>query len=203
MFYGWLEAEGRLPGPSPVRRLQPIRIPPGVPRPADDDVIAAALAAADARTLLMLRLAAELGLRRGEVAAADTRLLELAGLRVRGKGRIPPRVGGSPFPVRGPLAYCWPDFAIRVNGTEAHRAHEAGGDHGRYRAGGRVRLEHLPGQARLTVPRKLAFWVAVGGASIIANFAVELAARKIPQPGLARFVEFLHNGPGNGREGTV
>ena len=53
------------------------------------------------------------------------------------------------------------------------------------------------------MPRKLAFWVAVGGASIIANFAVELAARKIPQPGLARFVEFLHNGPGNGREGTV
>lgn len=34
----------------------------------------------------MLRLGAELGLRRAEMASADTRRLELRGLRVRGKG---------------------------------------------------------------------------------------------------------------------
>lgn len=38
------------------------------PRPADSDVVASALRAADPRVALMLRLATELGMRRGEVA---------------------------------------------------------------------------------------------------------------------------------------
>lgn len=44
--------------------------------------------------------------------------------------------------------------------------------------------------------RKAAFWLAVGGVSILSNFALELAARKVPSLGLARFVAFTHNGPG-------
>ena len=51
--------------------------------------------------------------------------------------------------------------------------------------------------------KKAAFWVAVGGASVLANFGMELLAQRVPHPGLARFVEFLHNGPGAGRTGTV
>lgn len=51
--------------------------------------------------------------------------------------------------------------------------------------------------------KKAAFWVAVAGTSILANFGLELAARKLPHKGLARFVEFVHNGPGSGQTGTV
>ena len=85
-LFGWLAVEQLPPGPDPAARLAPVRIPAGVPKPADDRDILTALAAARPRTLLMLRLAAELGLRRGEVARVDTRHLELAGLRVTGKG---------------------------------------------------------------------------------------------------------------------
>jgi hypothetical protein len=46
--------------------------------------------------------------------------------------------------------------------------------------------------------RKAAFWVAVGGVSILSSFALELVARKVPSLGLARFTEFVHSGPGNG-----
>lgn len=43
--------------------------------------------------------------------------------------------------------------------------------------------------------RKLAFWATVAGVSVLANFAVELAAARIPSPGLRRFVAFIHAGP--------
>lgn len=46
------------------------------------------------------------------------------------------------------------------------------------------------------IVKKAAFWGAVGGVAILANFTVELAARKVPVPGLARFVSFIHCGPG-------
>lgn len=42
--------------------------------------------------------------------------------------------------------------------------------------------------------RRLAFWVAVGGVSIFANFALELVATRVPQLGLARFAAFTHKG---------
>jgi hypothetical protein len=42
--------------------------------------------------------------------------------------------------------------------------------------------------------RKAAFWVAVAGVSIIANFAVEYAAARLPVGGLRSFVSFLHKG---------
>jgi hypothetical protein len=44
--------------------------------------------------------------------------------------------------------------------------------------------------------RRAAFWVTVGGVAILSNFALELAAEKIPQLGLRRFVAFTHRGPG-------
>ncbi|HWB34590.1 MAG TPA: hypothetical protein VHA75_01050 [Rugosimonospora sp.] len=44
--------------------------------------------------------------------------------------------------------------------------------------------------------RKASFWVAVGGVSILSQFAIELAARKVPIPGLRQFVGFIHCGPG-------
>lgn len=45
--------------------------------------------------------------------------------------------------------------------------------------------------------RKASFWLAVGGTAILANFAMELAAAKIPSDGLRRFVGFIHRGPGS------
>ncbi len=42
--------------------------------------------------------------------------------------------------------------------------------------------------------RRLPFWLTVGGVSILANFALELAALKVPQLGLRRFVAFTHLG---------
>ena len=44
--------------------------------------------------------------------------------------------------------------------------------------------------------RKASFWLAVGGVAILSQFALELAARKLPIPGLLRFTEFVHCGPG-------
>lgn len=42
------------------------------------------------------------------------------------------------------------------------------------------------------MPRKLSFWVAVAGVSILSNYAVEVLAPKFP--GLARFTAKLHQG---------
>lgn len=42
--------------------------------------------------------------------------------------------------------------------------------------------------------RRLAFWTAVAGVSILANFGLELAANRLPQLGLARFTAFTHKG---------
>ena len=44
--------------------------------------------------------------------------------------------------------------------------------------------------------RRAAFWAAVAGTSILANFGLELLAAKMPQLGLARFVAFTHAGGG-------
>jgi integrase/recombinase XerC len=62
----------------------------GAPRPAPDHAWQSALAATDARTTLMLRLAGEAGMRRGEVSQVHTRdVLESGGgaqLLIHGKG---------------------------------------------------------------------------------------------------------------------
>jgi hypothetical protein len=52
--------------------------------------------------------------------------------------------------------------------------------------------------SRRLTGKKAAFWVAVGGVALLANFVVELAADKVPVPGLARFVSYIHRGPGTG-----
>ncbi|WP_224097279.1 tyrosine-type recombinase/integrase [Mycobacterium avium] len=88
-FFSWAYKAARVPvylGDV----LATVRQPQAVPRPAPDDAWGAALAAADARTMLMLRLAAEVGLRRAEVAQVHTRDVFVAGgsaqLVVHGKG---------------------------------------------------------------------------------------------------------------------
>jgi hypothetical protein len=40
--------------------------------------------------------------------------------------------------------------------------------------------------------RKLSFWLGVAGVSVLANYAMELAAPSVP--GLARFTAKLHQG---------
>lgn len=42
--------------------------------------------------------------------------------------------------------------------------------------------------------KKLAFWIAVAGVSILSHAAVEYAAVKLPSGGLRNFVGFLHSG---------
>lgn len=42
--------------------------------------------------------------------------------------------------------------------------------------------------------RRLSFWLAVGGVSVLSNFGLELVANRWPQLGLARFTAFTHKG---------
>lgn len=44
--------------------------------------------------------------------------------------------------------------------------------------------------------RRLAFWGAVAGVAVLANFGVELVAEKSPWPGLKRFAAYTHKGNG-------
>lgn len=88
-FYGWLVATGRLDR-NPAALLRPVPETRGVPRPAPDDVLTEGMMVADERTRMMIRLAAEAGLRCCEIATV--RSDDVAGdrgrytLRIRGKG---------------------------------------------------------------------------------------------------------------------
>lgn len=88
-FFGWMLAEGRLTS-DPSRDLPSVSPAAPSPQPAPDRVYRSALMAAGPRVMLMLRLAAELGLRRAEVAQVATGDLteQFDGfvLRVHGKG---------------------------------------------------------------------------------------------------------------------
>jgi hypothetical protein len=44
--------------------------------------------------------------------------------------------------------------------------------------------------------RRLAFWLAVGGVSILAQFTLEVVADRIGPPGLRQFVAYTHKGVG-------
>lgn len=47
--------------------------------------------------------------------------------------------------------------------------------------------------------KKTLFWVGVTGAgAVIGPFFIELAADKLPIPGLKRFVGYIHRGPNTG-----
>lgn len=84
-FLRWAHREGHdgLPSADVVILA---RAPKGLPRPAAAEAIRAALAAAEPRVQLMIRLAAGCGLRRAEVAAVHTRDWRPGVLVVTGKG---------------------------------------------------------------------------------------------------------------------
>lgn len=88
-FYAWGVEAGHIEQ-SPALRVPRVKPKQPKPRPADDRSYRLALLAGTARERLMLRLAIEAGLRRGEVARVHSRdlLPDLTGwtLRVHGKG---------------------------------------------------------------------------------------------------------------------
>lgn len=88
-FYSWAELVGHVAA-SPAKLLPEVSTPTPLPRPIPDEDLADALDRADDRRRLILRLAAEVGLRRAEIAACHTGdLRERAGrvaLLVHGKG---------------------------------------------------------------------------------------------------------------------
>lgn len=89
LFYEWAMFRG-LMLTNPARELPKVRMVQGIPRPAPDRAYHEALMAARPRERMMLRLAAEVGMRRSEVAQAHTDDLmhDLVGfsLVVHGKG---------------------------------------------------------------------------------------------------------------------
>jgi integrase/recombinase XerC len=88
VFYRWAALSGRLSGPSPADQLEPVAIPPALPRPASEAGITAALAAGTDRDRLMLLLGAYAGLRCMEIARVHPRdVVDGQTLRVTGKGR--------------------------------------------------------------------------------------------------------------------
>lgn len=70
-FYFWAEKYGHISN-NPAAELDPVKTTQGLPRPASESDYSKALAESGPRVSLMLRLSAELGLRRGEVAALHT-----------------------------------------------------------------------------------------------------------------------------------
>lgn len=88
-FFAWAYRTGRVPAYLGDELPRP-RPPRSMPRPAPDTAWSAALASADLRTTLMMRLAGEAGLRRAEVARVHTAELTDgfggAQLLVHGKG---------------------------------------------------------------------------------------------------------------------
>ena len=88
-FFTWAHKNGHLPV-DPIAELPQVRVPKSSVHSCPDEVYAAALARADYRGTLILRLAAEAGLRRGEIARIHRKDLRgSAGryeLLVHGKG---------------------------------------------------------------------------------------------------------------------
>ena len=97
-FYRWAVRTGRLEE-SPAEDLPSPGVVPPTPRPTPEIIYREALGRADERVRLMVRLAAELGMRRAEVAQVHARDVEpdIVGysMRVHGKGG---RVRWVPMP---------------------------------------------------------------------------------------------------------
>jgi Site-specific recombinase XerD len=114
-FYGWAVAEGLIEV-DPSRALPSVRPAPPNPRPIPEKGYRVALGTPDERIYLMVRLAAELGLRRSEVAQAAREDLErdLYGfsLIVHGKGgkvrRVPVDDGLALAIERQPAGFLFP-----------------------------------------------------------------------------------------------
>lgn len=120
-FFGWLHGVGEI-SVDPAHTLPSIKPTPPMPRPVPESDYTFALVIATPRERLMLRLAAEAGLRRGEVCQVHKRDLveDLAGwsLHVHGKGGKPRLV-----PLKDDLARelrAWPEagylFPGRIDG---------------------------------------------------------------------------------------
>lgn len=87
-FYRWAAKTGRIRR-NPAKSVEAIRTPRGHPRPAAEGAIERALAKAPAREALMIRLAAELGLRCCEVAKVHPRdLRRTVWVNKKGKKKI-------------------------------------------------------------------------------------------------------------------
>lgn len=86
-FYRWAHGEG-LVDADPALRLEPVRVPPGVPRPTPERLVELAIATAPPREELMLRLGAYGGLRCCEIAVVHSGDYDhdAARLLVHGKG---------------------------------------------------------------------------------------------------------------------
>ncbi len=84
-FYRWT-ADERLLGEDPARRVPPVRIPLGVPRPAPDTVLADAPCQSQHRDRLMLMFAAYADCRSLEVARVRFEDIVGDSPRMRGKG---------------------------------------------------------------------------------------------------------------------
>lgn len=100
-FYRWAAKAGRVLE-SPTVDLDTIRVPSGLPRPAPDDALRAALSDADDRTRLAVMLGAHAGLRIGEVARLHVSEVTDAHMLVHGKGG---KQRVIPLDPRGELAH--------------------------------------------------------------------------------------------------
>jgi integrase len=91
-FFRWATARGYVEQ-DPTRLARTVRVPPGIPKPVPEAVLARALAHSDKETRLMLLLGAYAGLRRAEIAGLHSRDVTDNGLIITGKGgrtrRIP------------------------------------------------------------------------------------------------------------------
>lgn len=85
-FYKWARLSG-LMNTDPSADLAPIKVPERLPRPASEDQLLAGKSHPDPDVELMVRLAANCGLRRSEIARARREDLTPWGLRVLGKGK--------------------------------------------------------------------------------------------------------------------
>lgn len=84
-FYRWAHLAGYL-DQDPAFGLPPVSVPPGVPRPTPELVLARALRGAETRERIMLLLAAHAGLRCGEIARVHRSDWAEPLLHVVGKG---------------------------------------------------------------------------------------------------------------------
>jgi integrase/recombinase XerC len=107
-FWNWAVQFGQAFG-DPTGALGVIRVPKGVPRPADDALFTGVLAAAGGPLRLMLLLGAHAGLRRSEIAAVRREDVTDHGLVVEGKAgktRLIPLTAQ----LRGELLACPPGW---------------------------------------------------------------------------------------------
>lgn len=84
-FFGWAHRRG-LTASNPAAELPTVRVSPGVPRPAPEDIVAELVGCADERLALMGMLAAHCGLRAGEIAQLHADDFDGYWLTVHGKG---------------------------------------------------------------------------------------------------------------------